>query len=97
MLLLHVVNLHFITSTVFGIVRGQSPGFLKGAVRQLVPSGLYDYMGSRRSFSVEPPVAAGGEGEGKLVVLQVVLSYIHMVAVTGNIVQGLVGELYFLF
>ena len=52
-------------------------------------------MGTGHFFGVEPPVVSCGELEGKLVVLVVVFAYINIVAIAGNIVEGLGLHLHF--
>ena len=61
-----------------------------------VPSfGFYYDVGTGHFFGVEPPVVSCGELEGKLVVLVVVFAYIDIVAIAGNIVEGLGLRLHF--
>ena len=49
-------------------------------------------MGTGLFLGVEPPVVAGGEFEGQLVILKVILAHIHMKAVTADIVKGTAGD-----
>ena len=52
-------------------------------------------MGAGDSFGVEPPVAAGGEFEGELVVLEIIFSHIDMEAVAAYIVERLASDFNF--
>src|SRR5699024_7597240 len=87
MLFLDVIDLGLFASPVFGIIGCQTPGFLKGTVRNLVAAAFQDHMGTRYTFCVEPPVISRGEVECQFFILKIILSYIHMIAVTGDIVK----------
>ncbi len=95
MLLLYIINLHLVAATVSGIEGGQTSCFLKRPVRKFISAGLYDYMGAGSAFGVEPPVISASKGKGQFVILQIILSHIHMITVAGNIVHGPAGNLYF--
>ena len=44
---------------------------------------------------MEPPVIARGELKRQLFILEIIFAYIHMVAVRGNVVEGLAPYLFF--
>ena len=94
MFFLYIINLYFVAASVLGVVGSQPPGFFEGAIRQFISITFDDDMGARRAFSVEPPVISRGKGEGQFIILQIVLANIHMVAVTGEVVQRLAGQLH---
>ena len=73
-----------------GIVSGKPSGLFKCTVRKLISVGADNNMRSGSIFCMEPPVIADCKFEGQPVVLQVILSDINMISVTGKIVQWFV-------
>ena len=88
-LFLEIVNLNLVVVPAFGIITGESSGFLKDAVRQFVVAGFYDDVGAGHSFGVKPPVVAGGKFKRQFLVLVIVLPDIDVIPVGGAVVERL--------
>lgn len=95
MFFLNIVNLYFFSAPGLGIVSGKPSGLFKCTVPKLISVGADNNMRSGSIFCMEPPVIADCKFEGQPVVLQVILSDINMISVTGKIVQWFVFDLYF--
>ena len=92
-LFLDVVDFHLVVVTALGIVGGQGSGFFKETVGKVGAAlCLCDDMGAGDAFGVEPPVVACCQFKGELLILVVVLSYVNVEAVGGNVVEGLAGD-----
>ena len=94
MFFLHIVDLDFFTSPHAGVVRGKPSCLLEGRIRQFVTVRLDDHVGAGRLFGVKPPVVSRCKVKSEFIILEVVLSYIYMVAVTRNIVERRVFYFY---
>ena len=82
---LHVVNLNFIGTTHAGIISCKSGCFFECTVRKFIPMCFDNDMGSRSLFCMEPPVISDCKVECQFFILKIVLSDIHMITVTGNV------------
>ena len=91
-LLFRVIDLHFFQPPPFGIVRCQPGRIFKGADGRLFTLGLQHHMGAGDSLSMEPPVIAGSEAKGELLVLIVIFPHIDIIAVRAGIVEGTAGD-----
>lgn len=89
MLLLDIVDFYLILLAALGVVGGETGSLFESAVWQFLSFRLDNNVGTGFLLGVEPPVVAGGEFEGQLVVLEIVFSHIDMKAVAGEIVKGL--------
>ena len=74
MFFLDVINIDLGGCTAFGIPGGEHRCFLKGAVRQFFISALYDHMGTRLPFGMEPPVVSCRDLKGEFFILDIVLA-----------------------
>ena len=95
MFLFNIINFNLIIATVLGVVGGKFTGFFKYPVRHLAVLRFDDDVGTRCSFGVEPPVSTIGKMESQFFILEIVLSYINVIAVAGQIVEWLALKLYF--
>ena len=96
MFFLDIVDLHFVCSTVFRVVSGQTTCFFKGTVRKFIPAAFDDNVRSRSTFCMEPPVIAIRLKEKvSSSFLQVVLSNVHIITITGNVMHWFAGQFNF--
>lgn len=95
MFLFDIINLDLIIAAILGVVGRKLPSFFKYSVRHLTVLRFDDDVGTRCSFGVEPPVASIGKMESQFFILEIVLSYINVIAVAGQIVERLALKLYF--
>ena len=97
MFFLHIVNLYFFSAAHAGIVSREPAGVLEYGIGHLLARGFDDDMGAGGVFDMEPPVVACGKMEGELVILQIVFSHIHMIAIAGEIMERRVFYFHLLF
>ena len=90
--LLNVINLYLFRLTVPGIVGRQPGSFLEGRVGKLICAGLYNNVGAGSALGVEPPVIAGSDFKGQFFILKVIFAHVHVVAITGDIVERPGGD-----
>ena len=95
MFLFNIINLNLIVTAILGVVGRKLSGFFKYPVRHLAVLRFDDDVGTRCSFGVEPPVTSIGKMESQFFILEIVLSYINVISVTGQIVEWLALKLYF--
>ena len=97
MLFLHIVNLGFFCLAVGRIVRGKPGSFLVSSVGHFSAVRVfYDDVGAGSALCMEPPVVSAGKFKGQLFILKIIFSYIYMIAVAGQEMQGPGGDFYFL-
>ena len=97
MFFLNIINFHFFLSASLGVVGSQTAGFFKGSVGKFFCAfGFDDYMRAWSVLGVEPPVITSCKFKGQFIVLIIVFAYIHMEAVTADIVEGLTCDFHFL-
>ena len=75
----------------------KSAGFFKGTVRKFFPICFDNDMGTRCAFGMEPPVISGCGVESEFFILQIVLSYIHMVTIGREKMKWFIRNFHFLF
>ena len=95
MFFLNVVDLYFVSTTILRIVSGQTTCFFKGTVRKFIPAAFDDNVRSRSTLCMEPPVIAIGKRKSKFFILQVVLSNVHIITITGNVMHWFAGKFNF--
>ncbi len=82
MLFLDVVDFHLVLFAAFGIVGGESCGFLEGPVRDFLPFCLEDDMGAGHLLGMKPPVVCLWQIKSKLIVRVIFISHQQVEAVT---------------
>ena len=89
---LNIVDLHLVIIPALGIVSCQGSRLLKKPIRKaLLVLRFNDHMGAGDSLSVEPPVISRGYLKGEFIVLVIIFSYIDVITIRGQIVEGAAG------
>ena len=89
MFFLHIVNFKFVAFPSLRIKSGDPGADHKQFIGKRSSFGTHNHMGAGNLLRMKPPIAASGQLEGQLVVLEVVFPDIDMETIFCDKVQGL--------